>query len=162
MAESPVSVSTHDKRAVAAARSSRFHRERALARLRRVSASVLPLRAASMRIRRLACSTLLVALVLAQTLGLIHRIVHAPIGGHPAVTASASSGIAWMKALFAGHSSEQGCHLYDQLSHADAVPQAPSAALVVHDIDAVPSWYSGVQVAAQAAGFLARGPPSAG
>ena len=118
-----------------------------------------------MRIRRLACATLLVALVLAQTLGLVHRIVHAPIGGHPAVTASAStasSGIAWLKALFAGHSSEQGCDLYDQLSHADAVPQAAIAALVVHDADAVPSWHSGVQAAAQAAGFLARGPPSAG
>lgn len=112
----------------------------------------------------MACSTLLVALVLAQTLGLIHRIVHAPIGAHPAVTASAStsSGIAWMKALFAGHSSEHGCHLYDQLSHADAVPQAPFAALVVHDIDAVPGCRSDVHVAAQAAGFLARGPPSAG
>ena len=117
-----------------------------------------------MRIRRLACSILLVALVIAQTLGLVHRIVHAPIVGHPAVTAAASTnvGTAWMKALFAGHSSEQGCDLYDQLSHADAVPPAPVAAIVMHDIDAVPGWHSGVQVAAQAAGFLARGPPPAG
>ena len=117
-----------------------------------------------MQVRRLACSTLLVALVLAQTLGLVHRIVHGPTGGHPAAAAarSNSSGTAWMKALFAGHFSEQGCDLYDQLGHADAVPQAPIAALVAPDVDATPSRHSGVQVAAQAAGFLARGPPSAG
>jgi hypothetical protein len=119
-----------------------------------------------MRIRRLACSTLLIALVFAQTLGLVHRIVHAPTIGHPALLASATAstpaGTAWLKALFAGHSSEHGCDLYDQLSHADAVPQASINPLMVHDIDAVPSWHSGVHVAAQAAGFLARGPPPAG
>jgi len=117
-----------------------------------------------MRIRRLACSTLLIALVFAQTLGLVHRIVHAPTIGHPAPLASASTpaGTAWLKALFAGHSSEHGCDLYDQLSHADAVPQASITSPVVHTIDAVPSWHSGVHVAAQATGFLARGPPPAG
>lgn len=132
-----------------------------LARLRRVSASALPLRAASMRFRRLACATLLFALVLAQTLGLVHRIVHAPIGGHPAISASASTkaGTSWLKALFAGHSNEQGCDLYDQLSHADAVPAASTAAILAHAFDAVPTWHSVGHLAAQAAGFLARGPP---
>jgi hypothetical protein len=116
-----------------------------------------------MRFRRLACSTLLFALVLAQTLGLVHRIVHAPIGAHPAIAASASTtaGTSWLKALFAGHSSEQGCDLYDQLSHADAVPTPPTAAILVHALDAVPTWHSVGYLAAQAAGFLARGPPPA-
>ena len=132
-----------------------------LARLRRVSASALPLRAASMRFRRLACATLLFALVLAQTLGLVHRIVHAPIVGHPAISASASTtaGTTWLKALFVGHSSEQGCDLYDQLSHADAVPAASTAAILVHALDVVPTWHSVGHLAAQAAGYLARGPP---
>jgi hypothetical protein len=119
-----------------------------------------------MRIRRLACSTLLIALVFAQTLGLVHRIVHAPTIGHPALLAAAAAatppGTAWLKAVLAGPSSEHGCDLYDQLSPADAVPQASINPLMVHDIDAVPSWHSGVHVAAQAAGFLARGPPPAG
>ena len=119
-----------------------------------------------MRLRRLACSTLLFALVVAQTLGLVHRIVHAPIGGHPAISASASSmtstGMGWLKALFAGHSSEQGCDLYDQLSHADAVPAASTAAILVQAFAAVPTWHSVGHLAAQAAGFLARGPPPAG
>ena len=135
-----------------------------VARLRRVSASALPLRAASLQCRRLVCSTLLVALVLVQTLGLVHRIVHAPIGGHPAASALASleTGTGWLKALFAGHSSEQGCDLYDQLSHADAVPAASASAILVHAFDAVPTWHSVGHLAAQAAGFLARGPPPAG
>ena len=117
-----------------------------------------------MRFRRLACSTLLLALVLAQTLGLVHRIVHAPIGGHPAMSASVSGAgdNGWLKALFAGHSSEQGCDLYDQLSHADALPQAPTAAILVPDLDAVLPCHAVGQAAAQAAGFLARGPPPAG
>ena len=122
----------------------------------------MPLRAASLQFRRLVCSTLLVALVLAQTLGLVHRIVHAPIGGYPAASASKAAGTGWLKALFAGHSSEQGCDLYDQLSHADAVPEAPAAAFLVRGVDAVPTWHSVGQVAAQAAGFLARAPPLAG
>ena len=117
-----------------------------------------------MRFRRFACSTLLLALVLAQTLGLVHRIVHAPLGGHPAMSASVSmtSSTGWLKALFAGHSSEQGCDLYDQLSHADAVPQAPTTAILVPDCNAVLGWHSVGRVAAQAAGYLARGPPPAG
>jgi len=112
----------------------------------------------------MACSTLLVALVLAQTLGLVHRIVHAPIGGHPPVSASASmaAGAGWLKALFPGHSSEHGCDLYDQLSHADAVPEAPAAAILARGLDAVPTRHSVGQIAAQAAGFLARAPPLAG
>ena len=132
----------------------------------------MPLHAASLQLRRLACSALLVALVLAQTLGLVHRIVHAPTGGHSAlavpVLASASAsaameaGTRWLKALFSGHSSEQGCDLYDQLSHADAVPEAPAAAILAHGLDAVPTRHSAGQVAAQAAGFLARAPPPAG
>ena len=117
-----------------------------------------------MRFWRFACSTLLLALILAQTLGLVHRIVHAPLGGHPAMSASASVSVetGWLKALFSGHSSEHGCDLYDQLSHADAVPPAPAAAILAPDRDAAVAWHSVGQVAAQAAGYLARGPPPAG
>ena len=124
------------------------------------------LRAASMRLRRSLCMTMLVALALTQTLGLVHRIVHAPSAAHPAYSvgtaaAQPSSGIGWLKALFAGHSSEQGCDLYDQFSHAGGIPTASALAVVPEAGNPVIAWHGGVPMAAQAAGCLARGPPQA-
>ena len=124
------------------------------------------LRAASMRLRSL-CMTLLVALALTQTLGLVHRIVHAPAVGHPAysmggtVAAQPSSGIGWLKSLFAGHSSEQGCDLYDQFSHADGIPTVPAWTVPPEAGDRAIAWHAALPMAAQAAGYLARGPPQA-
>ena len=105
----------------------------------------------------------LLAFLLAQLLGLMHRIVHAPLPGKGFGHLSAEApraGLSRLKALFAGHDSERGCDLYDQSSHSHlACGDAPGLALqgptavadVIH-----PGW----RLAAQAAGFLARGPPS--
>lgn len=121
------------------------------------------LRRPTLRFRRALITSVLLAFALAQALGLMHRIVHAPFAGHGAVQAAAEApraGVSWLKALFAGHDSERGCDLYDQSSHADlACGDAPVLALqgpaattdVMH-----PGW----QLAAQAAGFLARAPPA--
>jgi hypothetical protein len=117
----------------------------------------------TLRFKRALIASVLLAFVLAQALGLMHRIVHAPFVGQGFVHASAEApraDVPWVKALFAGHDNERGCDLYDQSSHADlACGDAPSLALqgpmaaadVLH-----PGWH----LAAQAAGFLARGPPS--
>lgn len=117
----------------------------------------------TLRFRRALITSVLLAFVLAQALGLMHRVVHAPLIGHGVAQASAEApqaGVAWVKALFAGHDSERGCHLYDQAGHADlacgdaprlALPGPSAAVDVIH-----PGW----QLAAQAAGFLARGPPA--
>jgi hypothetical protein len=117
----------------------------------------------TLRFKRALIASVLLAFVLAQALGLMHRVVHAPLPGQGFVQASAEvpqPGVSWVKALFAGHDSERGCDLYDQASHADlACGDAPGLALqgptamadVIH-----PGW----QLAAQAAGFLARGPPA--
>ena len=150
----------------------------------------MPLRTLSARRRRMLCLAMLVALALAQTLGLIHRIVHAPAGSYAAfvasgagagaasstdsaraVAASSTSGGAaaafntsstdWLKALFAGHASEQGCDLYDQFSHADGAPTAPAVVVLLAAGDVASPSPAGSRVAAQAAGFLARGPPLA-
>ena len=116
------------------------------------------LRQPTLRFKRALIASVLLAFVLAQALGLMHRIVHAPFVSHGFVHASAEA--SWVKALFAGHDNERGCDLYDQSSHADlACGDAPSLALqgpmalteVLH-----PGWH----LAAQAAGFLARGPPA--
>lgn len=122
------------------------------------------LRRPTLRFRRALITSVLLAFVLAQALGLMHRVVHAPLSGQGLVHASSSEAaqieVSWVKALFAGHDHEHGCKLYDQSSHADlACGDAPSLALqgpaavagLIH-----PGW----QLAAQAAGFLARGPPS--
>jgi hypothetical protein len=116
-----------------------------------------------LRFRRALITSVLLAFVLAQALGLMHRVVHAPLLGQGVVKASAEApqaGVTWVKALFAGHDHEHGCKLYDQSTHADlARGDAPGLALqgpaAVADL-IHPGW----QLAAQAAGFLARGPPS--
>lgn len=117
----------------------------------------------TIRFKRALIHGVLLAFVLAQALGLMHRIVHSPLLGQAAVQASAEAPqaeVSWLKALFAGHDSERGCDLYDQLNHADlacgdalslALQEPTAAADVLH-----PGW----QLAAQAAGFLARGPPA--
>lgn len=125
-----------------------------------------PLAPSSLAVRRSVFALLLVALVLVQTLGLMHRIVHlhgrSQPADVPAVSADSGNSESWVKALFEGHDSERDCAQYDQLSHGDlawdsTVPAAHVAAglpVVVHH----PGWH----LAAQAAGFLARGPPALG
>jgi hypothetical protein len=120
-------------------------------------------RQATLRFKRALISGVLLAFVLAQALGLMHRIVHSPLQGQGVAHAAAEApqaGLPWLKALFAGHDSERGCDLFDQSSHADlacgeslflALQEPTASADVIHP---------GSQLAAQAAGFLARGPPS--
>jgi hypothetical protein len=121
------------------------------------------------RMRRSLCGVLLLALVVAQTLGALHRIVHAPLLAHLASGSAAFAGNAdaarnpgGLAALFSGHASEQGCDLYDQLSHADLLP-AGVAPL------ALPSVVVRLDVAglcapalARLTAFHARGPPLLG
>ena len=121
-----------------------------------------------LRLRRNVLCTVLLALALAQTLGLLHRIAHGPHLGRSGQVQSfdagrvASDGAAWLKALFAGHDSAQGCDLYEQMSHADLAPgSAPDLPAVLPSACGVvfhPGWH----LATQAAGFLARGPPARG
>jgi hypothetical protein len=105
-------------------------------------------------------SLLLVALLTAQTLGLLHREVHAGVAvSHGPSRIQPGSPVAELQALFAHRHDSAECKLFDQLSHNDAVvhsdlgtPGLPSAALDT-------AGPTGRHVAAQAAGYLARGPP---
>lgn len=122
------------------------------------------MRASSARFRRTLFSIVLLALVLAQTLSLVHRIVHSPLAVH----ATAPSGAPlthpatdWLKALFAGHSTEQGCELYDQLAHSDLLAADALLVPLLHPTEARAPSHPAWHLAAQAAGFLARGPPRA-
>jgi hypothetical protein len=124
---------------------------------------------ARLPIRRSALiAAVLAGLVLAQWLGTIHRIAHAHAGeAHESAGASVSHSHAAaadeaesvLDALF-GHDRGSVCELYDQLTHADALAGVPALALPaiapVHPARVHRTWH----LAAQSAGFLARGPPS--
>ncbi len=112
------------------------------------------------RTRRTWLPLVMAALLFAQMLGVLHRVAHA---GHAApVTAFVALDGSLAKALFGDHDDESKCRLYDQLMHADlAVDTAVAIApLPVAPVEAEqhPAWH----LAAQAAGFLARGPPARG
>ncbi len=98
--------------------------------------------------------SLALALALLQTLGAMHRVAHAPRGadGHVA---------GWLERLFAGHAANgHDCDAYDQASHGDL-----AGGFAALDMPAIPPAvelllpHSGWHIAAQARGFLARGPP---
>lgn len=111
----------------------------------------------------------LAALVLAQALGLMHGIAHfqraAAVAGAmvaadaPQAAASEPPPSGWLQALFTGHDRDGGCELYDQLSHADVLCGVPALHLPSALPPAPAPGPGSGQLAQQAAGFLARGPP---
>lgn len=119
---------------------------------------------------------LALVLLLNQTVGLMHGIVHGPsiIAGPAAQVAQASHAAAlvaepdhdadaFMTSLFSGHNSHGGevdCRLYDQSSHCDAMPGVPLLALPLVQQPFVFSVLPGLAVARWHALFQARGPPS--
>lgn len=112
--------------------------------------------------RRLLAGWLVCALLLTQGLGLLHRIVHAngPADvAHPA-HADPVRDHGTLASLFAHHHDAADCQVFDQLSHADAVGFAQvhtPGVSVAGPCGAAPRL---PDVAAQAVGFLARGPPA--
>jgi hypothetical protein len=115
-----------------------------------------------------AAGLLMLALLLSQTLGLWHSVVHGPIHG-------ASGG--WAAQVFSGHGAQgvhqdhgvkevQGstddtpqCRLYDQCSHGDALIQLPALAPPLALTPLVLSVLAGLARARWQAYFQARGPP---
>jgi hypothetical protein len=99
-----------------------------------------------------------------QTLGLVHRIVHAPSADTVASHAQAelrSDGERsdWGAALFPAHGDDSGCRLYDGLGHqVFALPAALVVALIL-PATAHLRGLAGEFVARRAALFEARGPP---
>ena len=110
---------------------------------------------------------LLVALVAAQTLGLMHRVVHLAGTGEP--MALVAQGLhshqgqagarGWMADLFSSHD-DSGCRDYDQLGHGGMVPDVPAVPLPALAPAFILLWFQGEYLARWAALFDARGPPS--
>ena len=125
----------------------------------------MPFRATPRRLRSTILAIVLLAVALAQTLGVVHRIVHSPLTAHAAAAAGAhqaQAGAHFLQALFAGHSTEHGCDLYDQLSHSDLLQVETVVVALLLVPQACASVAPAGRIAARAAGFLARGPPLAG
>jgi hypothetical protein len=129
-----------------------------------------------------ACGAFVLALLLAQTLGVLHRYTHGPQGvatsgvaahshdpadpsharhDHDDSSDAAPGGHALVGALFDSHEDESSeCKLYDQLTHGDALWSAVAA------FTSTPPKPGHVPVAAPAAcagvasWFLARAPPA--
>lgn len=105
------------------------------------------------------------ALVLSQTWGLLHGVVHGGFSGsgpqalsdHPATHEPGPRDS--LIAVFGHPDSPTDCRLYDQVSHADALPAVVAGVLPLVLQPCVFSVLSGLAVARWHAQFLARGPP---
>ncbi len=121
------------------------------------------------------------ALLAAQTLGLLHGILHSPAVAGSAYESSAQPhkaaagdgvavGIAhevggrisasFLTHLFSGHLTDTDCRAYDQLSHVDAAPSVAALALPLVLTPFLLSTLTGLATARWHALFQARGPPS--
>jgi hypothetical protein len=123
-----------------------------------------------MRLRRTLLSCLVLALVWAQALGMMHRVAHADHAGSGQASTlqqpgddgqAGEPGHGWIAALFAGHDEGGGsCRVFDQQGHGDAMPCVAALALPSVLFALVAPWRAGYRLAASAAPFGARGPPS--
>ncbi len=112
---------------------------------------------------RTACvAALLAAMVLLQWFGLVHRVAHAPhLAALHAVSAEPAHdgphGV--FDALFGTHHSDVDCQLFDQLAHAHTLASFVPPPMPALPPPAVPQVHESWHLAAQSAGYLARGPP---
>lgn len=108
----------------------------------------------------------LVALIAAQTLGLMHRVAHhsganasaAPIAAH-AAEGERGHHDGPLAGLFSTHE-EPSCPLYDQLGQGGVIPVLPGVPLPLVQAAFVLRWFQGEFLARWVALFDARGPPS--
>lgn len=120
-----------------------------------------------MALRRGLLWTLLWALLLAPTLGYMHRVVHGPqvVIGHERAAqhghgeAGDCDHGSWLAGLFAAHEDEGSCRLFDQVSHSDALAGLPVLVLPLVLCTFLLRRFQGNAVARWAASFDARGPP---
>jgi len=123
---------------------------------------------------------LLVAMVLAQTLGFTHTIVHAlaPTPAHQADTTLASvehigehthgpehdalhapTQAGWLAQLFSAHGDASDCRLFDQFSHGDGLPGVPALCIPVLALPVFLQVFEASLPLASAVLVQARGPP---
>ena len=113
----------------------------------------------------LTCWLVSCALLLAQTLGLLHGVVHpsqAPFHLHQDIHLHGGEqvpGSDWISGLFFTHDGDQDCRLFDQASHGSAAPPVAMLSLPAVLVAAVFDISRSEARARWAALFDARGPP---
>ena len=113
----------------------------------------------TLALRRALIAGLALALVLAQALGFMHRVVHGP-QAHLSSSASVSATPhGWVADLFASHEDDSSCRLLDALGH-DAAPVAQLVVLPLALPSFVVATLQGECLARWRALFDARGPPA--
>ena len=113
----------------------------------------------SIALRRALLAGLAFALVMAQALGFMHRVVHGP-QAHLSASASVSAAAhGWVADLFASHDDDSSCRLLDALGH-DAAPVAQVVVLPLALPSFVVATLQGECLARWRALFDARGPPA--
>ncbi|MBC7957671.1 MAG: hypothetical protein H7Y33_17610 [Cytophagales bacterium] len=114
----------------------------------------------AIRLRRWVIQLTVASLLLTQSLGLLHRAVHQPAAGNTLTAGPAQHAPSAVARLFAGHTLDTDCRLFDQLAHADLAP-LPVLALPC-DFGTAPSLVtvpSGHQPAPEHS-YCARAPPT--
>ncbi len=120
-----------------------------------------------MLLRRALLWPLVLALLAAQTLGLVHGVAHSPVhaaaqhvehAGHDHHDHDDDHG-GLIETLFSGHAGDADCRLYDQLSHSDTVADVPAVTLPLLLPATLFAYFQGEAVARHAALFEARAPP---
>ena len=118
-----------------------------------------------------------IALLAAQTLGLLHGILHRPAAAAAAYELSVqtqkaaaddgftagrsgNSDASFLTRLFSGHLGDADCRAYDQLSHFDAAAGGSAFLLPLVLTPLLLSTLTGLATARWHALFQARGPPS--
>lgn len=116
-----------------------------------------------MALRRWLLAWVLFALVCAQALGFMHRVVHAPLGASAGAAQAAQADGAspaahsWVAALFGGHD-DPGCRLLDAGGQC-GVPTVHLAAVHLPPAGGFLATPETRFVARPTAAFQARGPP---
>ena len=112
---------------------------------------------------------LTLSLLLVQTLGAMHRVLHASSAGSSTLAVAGQNkplqaqektrAAVGLATLFSSHASDTDCRLYDQASHGSAALHVVALALPVVLPSFVVAIFQGEALARWAALFDARGPP---
>ena len=103
------------------------------------------------------------ALVLAQSIGLIHGIAHAPLLTLTHAVQASEAPDSFVEHLFGDHQDQDGnakCRLFDQSNHLDGLCDISAVVLPTHFARAIPVAFTGRSTVPWFATFNARGPPS--
>ncbi|MBC7919441.1 MAG: hypothetical protein H7Y28_16680 [Rhodoferax sp.] len=106
---------------------------------------------------------LVLALVLAQSIGLIHGIAHAPLLSNTHVEHAGDAPNSFAERLFGDHQDQNGnvkCHLFDQCNHLDGLCDVHSVLLPTQLVTVIAVAFTGLFAVRWLTAFHARGPPS--